>query len=156
MAGPNASFGNGYMDLPKCDKTYTVYDYNYGRAVAMALENHTHQLERVFSYVDNSLFWDKFVGNQNNPRCGWTHYPPNGESDYDWLNKKEVLSDCEDWNSDGTGEKKIVSCHTWSEGENCANDEGYSFKVWWMQNMPQNWWDFIGNFDKAVQLGEKL
>jgi hypothetical protein len=156
MTGPLASFGNGYMDLPKCGKTYTVYDYNYGRSVAMALENHTHQLERVFGYVDNSLFWDKFVGNQSNSRCGWTHYPPNGESDYDWMNEKEVLSDCEDWNPDGTGEKKIVSCHTWSQGESCANDEGYSFKVWWMQNMPKSWWDFIGDFDRAKQLGEKL
>jgi len=64
------------------------------------------------------------------------------------------LSDCEDWNVAGTGEKKIVSCHTWSAGQTCAADEGYSFKIWWMQNMPKKWWDFIGDFDKAKKSGE--
>ena len=184
LAGPLFSFGNGFMDLPKCAKSYTVYDYNSGRSVSMALENHTHQIEQVFNYIDgrdaaphkdwgNLLFWGKFVGSDWShkiiaPGCGWIHYPPNGESDYDWNNQKEVLSDCEDWKPDGTGQKKMISCHTWG-GSNCQSDEGYSFKIWWMQNIPgrgnslfyngkqlRNWWDFIGNFDRAMQVGKSL
>lgn len=184
LTGPLYSFGNGFMDLPKCAKSYTVFDFNYGRAVAMALENHTHQIERVFNYIDGRdaaphekwkdlLFWGKFVGSDFShkiiaPGCGWTHYPPNGESDYDWNNQKEVLSDCEDWKPDGTGQKKMISCHTWG-GSNCKSDEGYSFKIWWMQNIPgknnnliyngkklKNWWNFIGDFDQAMQIGKNL
>lgn len=184
LTGPFGSFGNGFMDLPKCSKSYTVYDLNYGRSVSMALENHTHQMEQVFNYIEKRddtphenwgdlLFWGKFVGSNWShkiiiPSCGWTHYPPNGESDYDWNNQKEVLSDCEDWKPDGTGQKKIISCHTWG-GENCNLDEGYSFKIWWMQNIPGktnglfyngkqliNWWDFIGDFDKTMQTKKSL
>lgn len=184
LTGPFASFGNGYMDLPKCKKSYTVYDFNYGRAVAMALENHTHQIEHVLNYIDGRdtttqenwgslLFWGKFVGSDKShkiisPGCGWTHYPPNGEKDYDWYNEKQTLSDCEDWKPDGTSQKKLINCHTWA-GSNCSYDEGLSFKIWWMQNIPgknnnliyngkklKNWWDFIGDFDQAMQIGKNL
>lgn len=184
MTGPFGSFGNGFMDLPMCAKSYTVYDYNTGRAVTMALENHTHHIEHVLYNIEGRdttphdkwnelLFWGNFVGSDFshkiiNPGCGWTHYPPNGERDYDWYNQREVLSDCEDWKPDGTGEKKLTSCHTWS-GSVCLDDEGYVFKIWWMQNIPgrdnelsyqgkllRNWWDFIGDFDKAMQIGKSL
>lgn len=184
LTGPSASFGNGWMDLPRCKRTYTVYDFNYGRAAAMALEDHTHQIEWVLNYIDGRdaaptadwgklLFWGKFVGSDFShkiisPGCGWTHYPPNGEKDYDWYNEKQILSDCEDWKPDGTGQKKLISCRTWS-GTNCVYDEGLSFKIWWMQNIPgknnnlmhngkklKNWWDFIGDFDRAMQIGKNL
>lgn len=184
LTGPFASFGNGYMDLPKCKKSYTVYDFNYGRSVAMALENHTHQIEHVLNYIDGRdttlqenwsslLFWGKFVGSDKShkiisPGCGWTHFPPNGEKDYDWYNEKQMLSDCENWKPDSTGEKKLINCHTWA-GSVCEYDEGLSFKIWWMQNIPgknnnliyegkklKNWWEFIGNFDQAMQDGKSL
>ena len=48
------------------------------------------------------LFWGKFVGSDAshkiiNPGCGWAHYPPNGERDYDWANPRYVMTDIEDW-----------------------------------------------------------
>jgi len=161
-------------DLPICERTYTVYDYNYGRGVAMTLENHTHQIEAVLKYADNdhTLFWSKFVqpyeSQTETNRCGWTHYPPNGRFDYDWYNEEYVWSDCEDWKPDGDGERKQVNCHTWA-GTNCY-DSGAAFKIWWMQNIPgednnllfgdheklRNWWDFIGKFDQALQTGRRL
>jgi hypothetical protein len=156
--GPYGGFGNGYMDLPLCQKTYTVYDYNYGRELGEALEDHTHHIEHVLNWIEdrnstpgdqwqNLLFWGKFVGSDVshriiNPGCGWTHYPPNGAHDYDWYNENPVQSDCEDWEPDGTGEQVSVSCHTWSEGLGCSNtldpfkDGKVGFLVWWMQNIP--------------------
>lgn len=161
MAGPYGDISNSERidDMPVCSKTYTLYNYNYSRGLAEALEDHTHQVEAVLKYVDHNLFWNKFVrpyGNQAEiNHCGWTHYPPNGRSDYDWYNEEYVWSDCEDWKPDGGGEKKQVNCHTWA-GAQCSDDGGTAFKIWWMQNIPNNWWGFIADFDQAVKSGKGL
>ncbi len=189
MAGPYGDVSNSNRDpndLPVCQKTYTVYHYNYGRGLGEALEDHTHQIEHVLNFVDGRdsvpaqnwgdlLFWGKFVGSDyssqiSSPGCGWTHYPPNGRFEYDWYNRNHVLSDCEDWKPDGSGEQKQTNCETWA-GPTCGKgDVGAAFKIWWMQNIPgennnllfgeyeklRNWWDFIGNFDQALQVGKKL
>ncbi|MCH8741587.1 hypothetical protein IH779_01675 [Patescibacteria group bacterium] len=154
-------------DLPVCAKTYTVYEYNYTRGLAEALENHGHQLESVFAYADSSLFWSKFVGpTKNQPglrRCGNAHNPPNAEFEYDRGNTTNFIeTDCEDWKPDASGQTQIINCNTWR-----CTTPGYF--VWWMQNMPgknnnltyqgkllRNWWNFIGDFDQAVQKGRSL
>lgn len=169
-------------DLPTCQHTYTVYNYNYGRGLSEALENHGHQLEAVFNFVDSDLFWKKFVGNWNGKwpkgvrRCGWVHVPPNGQSDYDWANQAQAESDCEDWKPDGGGQTKIVDCHTWtpnsptcSDGNDVSKDAASTWKIYWMQNMPglnngltykgkplRNWWEFVGDFDAAVAQGRSF
>jgi len=172
------------LDLPVCQKTYTVYDYNYSRGVAEAVENHTHQMEAMFNYVDRRettpqdqwsslLFWGNFVGSDIthkivDPGCGWTHYPPNGKSDYDWRNEEYIWSDCENWKPDGSGEKKQINCQSWA-GSTCNDDGGLAFKIWWTQNIPgmnnnlysegqklKNWWSFIGDFDQTVQSRKSL
>lgn len=159
-------------DLPICNKTYTLYNYNYGRGLGEALEDHTHQIEAILNYVDYDFFWNRFVKPYGETvgtnHCGWTHCPPNTKSHYDWRSEVDVFSDCEDWKPDGTGEIKSVDCHTWY-GETCFYDGGVKFKIWWMQNIPgknnnlifegkrlRNWWDFIGDFDLAIQSGKSL
>lgn len=175
MAGPYGDISNSYRqpDLPVCAKTYTVYDYNYGRGIGEAIEDHNHQQEALFNYIDRDLFWNIFVTPYGNTspttvnRCGWSHYPPNASSDYDWRNSRYVLSDCEDWKPDGGGEVRQINCETWSSG--CIDDSGLSFKIWWMQNMPgynnnltyqgremRNWWDFVADFDKAITEGKSF
>lgn len=162
--GPYGGLGNGYMDLPLCAKTYRVYDYNFGRGIGEAVEDHTHHLEALFRSVNNFVWGGKFVGGcgggQVYYRCGWTHYPPNvmqycSGHDYDWRNEAVVSSDCEDWKADGSGDKKQVSCHTWA-GAVCGNDSGDRFKKWWMQNIPPGWWVFIGDYDGARAGGANL
>lgn len=146
-------------DLPQCQKSYTVYDYNYGRYVAEAVHNHMHQFESIFGDIDYSLFWNKFTSS-----CGNTHFPPNGQQDYDYHNPNPVLSDCEDWHPYGTGKQTSISNATW-------NDDEVNYYIYWMQNIPganngltdcspqdsncvptkrlKNWWTFINDFDKA-------
>ena len=159
-------------DLPRCNHTYTVYEYNYWRALSENLENHGHQIEAVLRNMDYTLFWFKWVSpyGQASPtvnRCGWTHSPPNTTAQYDWANTTQVLSDCEDWNPQRTGTVKTVDCTTWG-GSGCAN-ANTGFKVWWMQNIPgkgngltyngealRNWWDFFGDFDAALAKGNNL
>jgi hypothetical protein len=181
MAGPWGDISNSDRDpndLPVYKNTYTVFTYNYGRGPSEAMEDHIHQIEAVLNYVDGRdrtnpdewrrlLFWGKFVGSDKSCkmipteegfyRCGWAHYPPNGESDYDWRNTRTVTSDIEDWKPDGSGEKKPVSSDRW-EGDS------YKWFIYWMQNIPGkdngltfngkrliNWWLIVGDFDYAMK-----
>ena len=172
-------------DLPICENTYTVYEYNYGREIPEALEDHTHQIEAVMNFVDGHVWSDLFVGDgcgqKEFYRCGWTHYPPNVMEfctghDYDWSNTRQVISDCEDWKPDGSGEKKMVSCETWSltkvgqsACQNSNSSQNFGWKMWWMQSIPgknngltydgksmRNWWEFIGDFDNALKRGKSF
>ena len=158
-------------DLPVFKRTYTVYHYNYQRGLSEAIENHMHQIEALLNNVDGRdttsedewdklLFWGKFVGSDKShkiisPQCGWAHFPPNGEKDYDWKNKNYVWTDIEDWNPEGTGEKVYINCERW----NCNSLDWF---IYWMQNIPgrnnsitfntkplTNWWIFVGDYDYA-------
>lgn len=150
QVGPFGGIGNGYMNLPVCKKTYTVYDYNYGRGLGEALEDHSHHIEILFRAANSDIF-NKFVGGSTAPfACGWVHCPPNVMNDcnnhqYDWKNETVVQSTC-------TGSLTNVSCHTW-DGASCTDNGGVNFKVWWMQNVPSKWWVWIGDYDKARGAG---
>ena len=165
MAGPYGDISNSDRDpndLPVFDKTYTVYHYNYQRTASEAVENHMHQIEAVLREIDHKLFWKTFVGKPGEGRCGWAHFPPNGERDYDWQNPKKVMSDIEDWQPDGRGELKEMNCDQW-------HADSLNWFIYWMQSLPganneikykgrrlTNWWSFIGDFDNAMSRGMGL
>jgi hypothetical protein len=162
MAGPYGDISNSdrdLHDLPVLSRTYTVYHYNYGRGPSEAVEDHMHQIEAVLRHVEPHLFWDKFVGRVGEGRCGWSHYPPNAERDYDWANPTYVWTDIEDWRPEGTGSKQHLNCRRW-------NGDSLTWFIYWMQNLPganngltyqgrslTNWWTFIGDFDEAMARG---
>ena len=101
------------------------------------------------------MFWGKFVGSDQThkiirPGCGWAHYPPNAERDYDWGNKRYVETDIEDWKPDGTGRTQPLNCDRWA-------GDSLKWFVYWMQNIPDadtglaykgkplnNWWVCAG------------
>jgi len=165
MAGPYGDISNSDRDaddLPILDKTYTVYHYNYQRGPSEAVENHMHQYEAVLRHIDHELFWEKFVGKPGEGRCGWSHFPPNGERDYDWRNTNMVMTDIENWTPDGTGPKQEMNCTRWHSDSLC-------WFIYWMQNLPgaqngltyqgrplTNWWRFIGDFDRSMAAKMKL
>lgn len=181
MAGPYGDISNSNRDendLPVFGNTYTFYHYNYQRGLSEAVEDHIHQIEAVLNYVDGRddtpkdkwdqlLFWGKFVGSDRthkiiNPGCGWAHYPPNAEKDYDWANQTYVRTDIEDWRPDGTGRKKRINCERW----NCNSLDWF---IYWMQSLPgkdnglvyqgkalTNWWIFIGDWDTAMKQNMNL
>jgi hypothetical protein len=115
MSSPHGDVSNSDRDpsdLPVLNSTYTVYHYNYQRGASEAVENHMHQIEAVLNHIDGRdatpedewhkrLFWGRFVGSDKShkiirPGCGWAHYPPNGEQDYDWANPRYVETDMND------------------------------------------------------------
>ncbi len=181
MSSPYGDVSNSDCDtndLPVLKHTYTVYHYNYQRDVGEAVEDHTHQIEYLLNYVDGRdttptdkwpdlLFWGKFVGSDVSDkmvpvktqdgrqvyRCGWTHYAPNSESDYDWSNPRTIETDIEDWQPEGVGKTQKINCNRWQ-----GND--LKWKIYWMQNIPgannglafkgkrlTNWWIFKGDWD---------
>lgn len=162
MAGPYGDISNSdrdRRDLPVLNQTYTVYHYNYGRGPSEAVEDHIHQIEAVLRQIDPHLFWDKFVGKAGEGRCGWAHYPPNGDRDYDWANPKTVWTDIEDWTPEGSGSRQPLNCSRWKS-------DSLTWFIYWMQNLPganngltyrgrplTNWWTFIGDFDGAMAKG---
>ncbi len=186
MASPTSGdISNSYRDgsdMPVYDRTYVLYNYNYNRTQAEAVHNHGHQLESILSYINQrqdgntALFWDKFCGRTaggafQQGRCGNTHWPPNGTSDYNYTNSTAVLSDCEDWKPDGSGTKKLVNAQTWGSIAYAWPATGTvpqltesQYYIYWMQNMPglhsgirmdgrvmRNWWEFTADWDRAIR-----
>lgn len=183
MASPTGDVSNSNRDakdLPVLKSTYTVFHYNYQRGLGEAIEDHMHQLEALLNHVDGRdstpqdqwpelLFWGKFVGSDAShkivtspARCGWTHYAPNSESDYDWQNKRYVESDIEDWHPDHTGVTQKINCERW------GNDP-VRWRIYWLQAIPgegsgltmkgkplTNWWSFVADWDAAMRDGRKL
>lgn len=150
-------------DLPVCEHSYTVYEFNYGRTVAEALHNYGHHSEALFRWADDELFWNRFVGQeqQGRSRCGWTHFPPNGEEDYDYGNPRTISSDCDQWAPEG-GVEQEMDCSAWG----CEHE---IFMIWWFQHHPgpnnglrwkgqplRNWHEFFVDFDLAASLGRSL
>jgi len=176
MSSPTGDVSNSdrdEKDLPIYKRTYTVYHYNYGRGVGEMLENHMHQFEHLLNYVDGRdttppekwtelLFWGKFVGSDashkivtNPARCGWTHYAPNSEKDYDWTNPRYVETDIEDWRPDGIGRTQKMNADRWDR-------DPIKWRVYWLQAIPgidnglkyrgralRNWWSFVTDWDRA-------
>lgn len=186
---PYSDYGdisNSYRqnNMPICQNTYTVYEFNYGRGTDTMQHNLGHQIEAIMTYMDRVLFWAGFAGySQDNlggygygksgekpSRCGSVHWTPNSTVEYvSWeTDDPEVYSDCANWNPDDPGERELVGCRTWFEGE-CTPGDSIPWQTWWMQNLPginnglsyngrelRNWWEFIGDFDSAITLGKSL
>jgi len=151
-------------DLPVCDQSYIVYQFDWTGNHAYAIHNIGHQIESMLGYAnekqdgDNHLFFHKFCGMDSTEtwitgRCGWTHMPPNVNSDYLYEDTTHVLSDCEDWTPDNSGEKKWVNDETWGnipyqwpdEPDWTPGDSPYhiswqktesQFYIYWRQNIP--------------------
>jgi hypothetical protein len=166
-------------DLPVYKHSYTVYQYNLHRSVNENIHNHIHQLEDLLNHVDRRdqkpqdkwnelLFWGKFVGADSNlkltepRRCGWGHFPPNADNEYEYESDKTAMSDIEDWTPDGSGQFKPINTDRWNKVE-------AEWHLLWMQSLPgkdnnlkyknhslSNWWVFVADWDEAVQKKYKL
>lgn len=184
MSSPvTGDISNSYRtpgDLPVYQRSYVAYGINFSRSANEATHNHGHQLEAILSHVNQlqdgntTLFWNQFSGTQHPAgRCGNTHFPPNGTSDYDYNNPTPVQSDCEDWTPANTGQKKPTNNQTWGslpyqwpDGIAPGGKTEAQYYIYWMQNMPgrgnviphggnrmSNWWAFTGDWDASIRAG---
>jgi len=125
MSSPvSGDISNSYKrqdDLPIYDNTYVVYATSFDRWFAEAIHCRGHQIEAQLSHLNNTFFWQDFVGYPHGDpqpyfqggRVGSTHFTPNSESDYDYDNTDLIMSDIGDWNPNYQGEQKEVNNSTW-------------------------------------------
>ena len=101
----------------------------------------------------NDNLWERFFRHEfKNPgqaEVGWMHYAPNSERDYDWGNKRQVLSRWRTWQNfpDLRGEAQMVDCNDWGNGDIRLHHK------WWFNLLPHingaadgiahHWWKYI-------------
>jgi hypothetical protein len=132
--------------------------FNYQRGVGEMLENFGHRAESIMKYTfrrergDDNL-WERFIRHEfkdpGQAEVGWMHYAPNSERDYDWGNKRKVLSRWRTWRNfpDLAGAAEMVDCHDWGDGDIRLHHK------WWFELLPKiggsanriayNWWQYI-------------
>lgn len=153
------------------EKLLVVMGLNYERKMSLALESYGHRFESVMWHLYGR--WDKDAASPNNwekytrfekthpglANIGNIHFPPNGDHDYDWINKTPVTTCADGWDyypdikSDMT---KTVDCSEWQ----CSH-EGYM--SWWFSHIPHfqginaadghlnNWWRYVTNYEEALK-----
>jgi hypothetical protein len=175
MAGPRSFYINGgpLRDI-ECNRPFVIMGFNYERGVAEMLHSLCHRIESTMGRVSGgwkaenlSTHWARFAANakQSNGEagCGSCHYPPNGESDYDYTNKRIVSASADDWlnypNLKGT--KQYVNCETWG-----GPDYHRNYFIWWYTRFPKaegvnsesglqnNWWKYVYQFDQYTENGQ--
>ena len=171
MAGPNGDVSNSerIADLPVCARTYTLYNYNYGRRLGEAIHNHGHQFEAVLSHLDRRGLFADFVGpyGQASPAVNsWATSisRPTGASTTIGRNSAVVMTDA------ATGSHvKAARRHSSAADLGVQGGLRATYLVWWMMNFPgranrlsldgralRNWWDPIARFDAVVASGKGL
>ena len=147
-------------DLPIYDKTFVVYSHWMHNSYEAILHVRGHQIERQLDVLEGGDFlWGKFKGFSVGPDgrergCGTVHYPVNATSDYQYNNDHHVLSDIEDWEPDGSGERTLVNSSNWIKEINIpynlptsyyksetsrdviGNDPEGGWMIYWFQSIP--------------------
>lgn len=159
MVGPGAVWCNSPpMDRRDgISRRFIIMGFNYERGVGPMLESFGHRVESHLKHVwrhkrgDDNL-WERFIlydkvapGRAN---CGWMHYAPNSDIDYDWGNMTRVLSNCDDWLNfpNFRGTVRQVDSRDWGGGDMRAHHK------WWFKRLPNvpgttfgisnNWWRY--------------
>jgi len=154
----NSEYENN--DLPVYGKTYVVYSHWLHNSHDYTLHVRGHQIERQLDVLEGGDFlWGKFKGFSVGPDgrergCGTVHYPVNATSDYQYNNDHHVLSDIEDWEPDGSGERTLVNSSNWVREINVpynlptsyyksetsrdviGNDPQGGWMIYWFQSIP--------------------
>jgi hypothetical protein len=156
--------------------------FNVERGVDCMLEDFCHRAEATMSRTYGGwraekldTTWAKFAANEKQSgtaAVGTCHYPPNGEADYDYANKRVVQSTADDWLTYPklTGAKQPVNCETWAEPHKGAKGEPdyhRNYIRWWFAHVPKapgvnedgrlnNWWEYLVNFNSYDERGKPL
>ncbi len=162
MVGPGAFWCNSppVSHTDACKSRFVIMAFNYERGVDCMLENYGHRAESIMSRAYERLgrrenMWEQFIRYDKiapgQAECGNVHFAPNSERDYDWGNRRRVLSCCDDWYNypNLPGNSRVVDCSEWGNGDMRAHH------LWWFRHFPHgtgetdgvanNWWQYIQN-----------
>lgn len=141
------------------NRRFVVMGFNFERDVGCMLENLGHRAESILEETfrdtrDSDDLWRQFTrydkSSPGHAACGNVHFAPNSERDYDWGNRRLVLSTCDDWLNypELTGKTRRVNCADWGNGDMRLHH------MWWLKRFPHvdgathngisnNWWRCI-------------
>ncbi len=160
MAGPGAFWCNSPA-LPGTERSgrrFVIMGFNYERGVGEMLESFGHRAESLMAAAfaptrGESNLWERFTrydrSHPGRAEVGTVHFAPNSARDYDWGNKKTVLSRCDTWYSfpELAGEARLVNCDEWGGGDIRRHH------LWWFRHFPHgagetnglshNWWQYV-------------
>ncbi len=142
----------------RCAGRFVLMAFNYERDVGCMLENFGHRVESILTRVwrnhpPERNLWARFIQHERTApgraHCGNVHFAPNSERDYDWGNRRPVVSHCDDWLHfpDLAGRARRVDCREWGGGDMRAHH------LWWLGHLPHvagetdgvlnNWWAYV-------------
>lgn len=183
MAGRDAFYINGGVyDQVLCRRRFAIMGFNVERGVAEMLHDVTHRAESTMARIYGgweadrlTTNWARFAANRKQSgtaAVGTCHYPPNGEKDYDYANKRFVESTADDWlhYPNLTGRKRTFNCDEWGKPHKDQRgnpDYHRNYQRWWFTHLPKapgvnadgrlnNWWEYIYNFNAYDASGKGL
>lgn len=166
MAGRAAYFCNSPPLLEvDSQRPFILMGFNYERGVGGMLENLGHRAESIMRRVygswepEETHAWNRFTlydrVSPGRAACGNLHFAPNSARDYDWGNKRAVLSSADDWLNypQLTGKKRLMTCADWGSGDIRQHHR------WWFTRLPKasgrgpdgkqaNWWKYVVDFTR--------
>ncbi|MGH2523723.1 MAG: hypothetical protein ACRDH2_14560 [Anaerolineales bacterium] len=160
MAGPGAVWCNAppLEHTSHAARRFVIMGFNYERGVGEMLEDLGHRAESILAHVfrhtrGEANLWERFTRyDKTHPgraECGNVHFAPNSERDYDWGNRRPVLSRCDAWLSfpDLARAARSVDCREWGNGDIRLHH------LWWFHHFPHvagatngvsnNWWEYV-------------
>ena len=141
-----------------CHGRFVMMAFNYERDAGCMLENFGHRVESIMSHVYRNMapphnLWQRFTRYDaiapGASHCGNVHFAPNSQADYDWGNRRMVLSYCDDWLTfpEMPGRARPVNATEWGGGDMRLHH------LWWLRHLPcttgqtngiaNNWWQYI-------------
>jgi hypothetical protein len=165
MAGRGAFWCNAPpLEGTEHCRRFVIMGFSYERGVGEMLEDLGHRaesvLKRVFERTQGEAnLWNRFTRYDKiapgRAEVGSVHFAPNSERDYDWGNRRTVLSRCDNWLSfpDLGGDARPVSCAEWGNGDIRLHHR------WWLSHLlktggathgiSNNWWKYFIQVDDA-------
>jgi hypothetical protein len=189
LMGPNAFWWNSppIKDGTSLTKLLSVMGLNYERGVDQAFHSFGHRSESAIAEAYRRAWdrdwnplspdptpWDLFTRYDKiipgEAQVGNIHFPPNGQSDYDYGNLLKVTSYAENWKrypyifrqnrQVDVGEWYYTDYEPMAEGQ-----DHIGYLRWWYGHLPRyvgvtdgvlnNWWHYIVDFEGAVALAAK-
>jgi len=156
-------------DIPDMGKTFWVMGFNYEVGPDNMVHSYVHRVESMAALAYGKGYWD--TAGKRDPwnvfswletdhpgtpsMVGNCHVPPNGQSGYDYSNKRTVQSWADNWYNypDLRGEPRTVSLRDWG-------DNHFGYMRWILDHLPKypgstdhgynNWWVHIANTDEDL------
>jgi hypothetical protein len=165
----NPWFYRPYDIPPEIGHTIWVMGFNYEVGADNMIHSYAHRIESMAALAMADGVWDPKrmrdpwnvfswleMDTPGTPSMvGNCHVPPNGQSGYDYNNKRKVLSWADNWRNypDLRGKPRTVGSDDWGDNQ-------FGYMKWLLERVPKypgyteygynNWWVYIANTDEDL------